>query len=91
MNMELYRKEQNIWVYYPLKDNDVIKVQDVWTYYALGDNDEIKVQNKWVYYAFGGNDEIELACLGVHFPVAEAYEGVDFEEDFSAEEGNDTL
>jgi len=44
-----------------------------------------KEQNKWVYYAFGGNDEIDIECLGVHFPVAEAYEGIDPSEDFSSE------
>ena len=50
-----------------------------------------KEQNKWVYYAFGANNEIDLACLGVHFSVAEAYEGIDPEEDFSAREENDTF
>ncbi len=44
-----------------------------------------KEQNKWVYYAFGGDDEIDLASLGVQFPVADAYEGIDPAEDFSAE------
>ncbi len=40
-----------------------------------------KEQNKWVYYAFGGEDEISLACLGVRFSIAEAYDGIDFDED----------
>ena len=35
-----------------------------------------KEQNKWVYYAFGASDEIDLACLGVRFPVADAYEDI---------------
>jgi Uma2 family endonuclease len=50
-----------------------------------------KEQNKWVYYAFGANDDVEVACLGVHFPVADAYEGINPAEDFSAKEGNDTF
>jgi Uma2 family endonuclease len=45
-----------------------------------------KERNKWVYYAFSINDDIDLACLGVHFPAAEAYEGIDPEEDFVTEE-----
>jgi Uma2 family endonuclease len=48
-------------------------------------------QNKWVYSAFGANDEIHLVCLGVHFPVTEAYEGIDPEEDFSLREENETF
>jgi|GEM_PF-6973249 len=47
-----------------------------------------KEQNKWVYYAFGGDDEIDVASLGVQFPVADAYEGIDPAEDFSAEREN---
>lgn len=50
-----------------------------------------KEQNKWVYSAFGANDEIDLACLGVHFPVAEAYEGIDPEEDFPSAQKNETF
>ncbi len=50
-----------------------------------------KEQNKWVYYAFGANDQIDLACLGIHFPVAEAYEDIDPEEDFSSGEENETF
>ncbi len=45
-----------------------------------------KEQNKWVYYAFGPDENIDLACLGVHFPVADAYEGINPEEDFSTGE-----
>ena len=30
-----------------------------------------KEQNKWVYYAFTGNEDIDLACLGVHIPIAQ--------------------
>jgi hypothetical protein len=50
-----------------------------------------KEQNKWVYSAFGANDEIDLVCLGIHFLVAEAYEGIDPEEDFSSGEENETF
>jgi Uma2 family endonuclease len=50
-----------------------------------------KEQNKWVYYAFAANEDIDLACLGVHFPVAEAYEGINPEEDFSTGGENDTF
>ena len=44
-----------------------------------------KERNKWVYTAFGDEDEIDLVSLGVHFPIAEAYEGVDLEEDLPPE------
>ena len=47
-----------------------------------------KEQNKWVYYAYGPNEDIDLA---VHFPVADAYEGINPEEDFSTREENDTF
>ena len=50
-----------------------------------------KEHNKWVYSAFGANDNIDLACLGVHFSVAEAYEGIDPEEDFAPREENETF
>jgi Uma2 family endonuclease len=49
-----------------------------------------KEQNKWVYTAFGPKDEIHLACLDVHFPVIEAYEGIDPKEDFPSREENNT-
>jgi len=42
-----------------------------------------KEQNKWVYYSFGAGEGIDVSCLGIHFPVAEAYEGINPEEDFS--------
>ena len=45
-----------------------------------------KEQNKWVYSAFGAKDDIDLACLGIHFSVAEAYEDINPEEDFSTRE-----
>lgn len=32
-------------------------------------------------------EEYFLACLGVHFPVMAAYEGINPDEDFSSEEG----
>ena len=50
-----------------------------------------KEQNKWVYSAFGVNDDIDLASLGVRFSVAEAYEGINPEEDFATREGNEIL
>jgi len=50
-----------------------------------------KEQNKWVYSAFGGNDDIDLASLGVHFSAAEAYEGINPEEDFATREENETF
>ena len=50
-----------------------------------------KEQNKWVYSAFGGNDDIDLASLGVHFSAAEAYEGINPEEDFATREENEAF
>jgi Uma2 family endonuclease len=50
-----------------------------------------KEQNKWVYYAFGANDDLDLACLGVHFPLIAAYEGINLEEDFATREENETF
>ena len=50
-----------------------------------------KEQNKWVYYAFRPHEDIDLACLGVHYPGADAYEGINPEEDFSMREENDTF
>lgn len=44
-----------------------------------------KEQNKWVYYAFGRDDEIDIACLGVQFMVANAYEDINPTEDFVSE------
>src|SRR5260370_42468456 len=40
---------------------------------------------------FGANDDIDLACLGVHFSVAEAHDGIHAEEYFSTPEEIDTL
>jgi Uma2 family endonuclease len=51
-----------------------------------------KEQTKWVYYAFGEQDEVELVSLDVHFPIKEAYEDVNFEEEaMLAEESDDML
>jgi Uma2 family endonuclease len=50
-----------------------------------------KEQDKWVYYAFEANDEIDVACLGVHFPVAEAYDGIDPKEDLFSAAENETF
>ncbi len=40
----------------------------------------------WRYTAFEAGDEIELLSLGVHFPIEEAYEDIDFAE-IPSEEG----
>jgi len=50
-----------------------------------------KEQNKWVYSAFGVDDDIDLASLGVRFSVAEAYEGINPEEDFATRDEDETL
>ena len=50
-----------------------------------------KEQNKWIYTAFGDRGEIHLACLNVHFPVIEAYEGINPKEDFPPREENNTF
>lgn len=50
-----------------------------------------KEQNKWVYYGVGANDDLDLACLGVHFPIIEAYEGINPEEDFSTRDENESF
>ena len=38
-----------------------------------------KEQDRWIYDAFEADDEVELTTLGLHFPVADAYEDVVFE------------
>ncbi len=48
-----------------------------------------KEQNKWVYYSFGYGEDIDVSCLGVHFAVAEAYEDINPEEDFSTRDENE--
>ena len=40
-----------------------------------------KEQKKWIYDAFETGDEVELASLGLHFPVIDAYEDVVFEKE----------
>lgn len=45
-----------------------------------------KEQGKWVYYILGPTDEIELTCMGLHFPVAEAYERIVFTNEDRTEE-----
>ena len=40
-----------------------------------------KEQKKWTYDAFEAGDEVELASLGVHFPIIDAYEDVVFEKE----------
>jgi Uma2 family endonuclease len=37
--------------------------------------------NFWTYQAFELGDEVELASLGIHFPLADAYEYVTFPSD----------
>lgn len=43
-----------------------------------------KEQGKWVYYILGKEDELELT-MGLHFPVIEAYERIEFAEDNNME------
>lgn len=40
-----------------------------------------KEQKKWTYEAFETGDEVNLASLGVHFPLIDAYEDVVFEKE----------
>ncbi len=40
-----------------------------------------KERGKWIYDAFAADDEIELPSLDIHFPVADAYEDVVFENE----------
>ncbi|HEU5381794.1 MAG TPA: Uma2 family endonuclease [Ktedonobacteraceae bacterium] len=37
-----------------------------------------KKKKSWDYTVFEAGEEIEILCLGVHFPIEEAYEDVDF-------------
>jgi Uma2 family endonuclease len=54
--------------------------------YVLADSQSCKIEiyhkenNKWIYEAFENTDEITLNSLGVHFPLADAYTDVEFEE-----------
>lgn len=54
--------------------------------YLLVSSDTLQIEqyrkegNKWLYESFEANDDVELPCLGVHFPLAAAYEDVDFTE-----------
>ena len=54
--------------------------------YVLADSQSCKIEiyhkenNKWIYEAFENTDEITLNSLGVHFPLANAYTDVEFEE-----------
>ncbi len=50
-----------------------------------------KEQNKWVYYAFKADEKIDVACLNISFSVAEAYEDINPEEDFSMRDENETF
>ena len=47
-----------------------------------------KEQRKWVYEAFETGNEVELATIGVHFPVVDAYEDVIFDEEINLYPGN---
>lgn len=40
-----------------------------------------KERGRWIYDAFEADDEVELTTLDVHFPVADAYEDVVFEDE----------
>lgn len=44
-------------------------------------------QGKWVYYILWPDDYLELTCMGLHFRVADAYEGIVFESDGAFEQG----
>jgi Uma2 family endonuclease len=54
--------------------------------YVLVDSRSLKIesyhkeQNRWIYEAFEPTDEITIYSLGVHFPFADAYVDVEFEE-----------
>jgi Uma2 family endonuclease len=54
--------------------------------YVLVDSQSCKIEiyhkesGKWIYEAFENSDEITLSSLGVHFPFADAYMDVEFEE-----------
>jgi Uma2 family endonuclease len=48
-----------------------------------------KEEKKWLYTSFQDEDEIELTSLGVHFPLAAAYEDVVFTEDISEKDANE--
>ncbi len=54
--------------------------------YVLVDSQALKVesyhkeQNRWIYEAFETAHEITLHSLGVNFPLADAYNDVEFEE-----------
>lgn len=45
-----------------------------------------KEQGKWVYSILGPTDEVNLTCMGLHFPVAEAYERIAFADEDKEEE-----
>lgn len=61
--------------------------------YVLVDSQSCKIESyhkesdKWIYEAFDNTDEITLNSLGVHFPFADAYMDVEFEE-ATGEENN---
>ena len=44
-----------------------------------------KEEGKWIYDAFGASDELDLASLGIHFAIADAYEDIDPTTDFVSE------
>lgn len=54
--------------------------------YVLIDSKSLKIEiyykekNKWIYDSFENNEEITLNSLGVHFPLADAYVDVEFED-----------
>jgi Uma2 family endonuclease len=54
--------------------------------YVLADSQSFKIEiyhkenNKWIYDAYENNDEIPLHSLGLHFPLADAYTDVEFED-----------
>lgn len=62
--------------------------------YILVDSKSIKMEmyrregEKWTYDVFGPDDELELASIGFHFPVTEAYLDAEIEKPAVEEESN---
>jgi len=62
--------------------------------YILVDSKSIKMEmyrregEKWTYDVFGPDDELELASIGFHFPVTEAYLDAELEKPAVEEESN---
>ncbi len=54
--------------------------------YVLADSQSFKIESyhkehdKWIYEAFENGDDVPLTNLGVHFPLADVYVDVEFEQ-----------